>query len=101
MKRSTKIETAGFVLFFVGSMFIQMYIDSVLYLGIGMLYIAFMLIDAKLNEIEHEKHMDELHELRNKIDLSLEGMRKFVESDEINDDSEYFDNKRSETDKEK
>ena len=67
-----------------------------------MLYIAWMLIDAKLNEVIHEGHVEELNRLRESIDKSLENMKNFVASNqkEENED-EYFNSKKSEIDKDK
>ena len=102
MKKSTKMTIVGFTLFFVGSLAIQVYIEPIFFMGIVAMYISFLLIDAKLNEILHEGHVEELNQLRTNIDKSLEDMKKFVDSDQTQEDEEeYFNSKRSEIDKEK
>jgi len=102
MKKSTKIGIGGFLLFFIGSLIVQLYIEPLLYTGLMMLYIAWMLIDAKLNEVIHEGHVEELNRLRESIDKSLEGMKNFVNSDQTKEDEdEYFNSKKSEIDKDK
>ena len=102
MKKSTKISILGFFLFFVGSLAIQMYIEPIFFMGIMAMYISFLLIDAKLNEILHEGHVEELNQLRTNIDKSLEAMKKFVDSDQTKlNEEEYFNSRKSEQDKEK
>ena len=97
MKKSTKINIAGFVLFFIGSVIIQMYIDALLYVGLIVTAMAWMFMDAHVSEITHEKHMEELSELRTNIDESLEKMKQFVKPEELKEDlDDYFDKKRSE-----
>ena len=98
MKKSTVMTWAGFMLFIVGSMLVQLHIDLTLYCGIAMLGISFMLIDAKLNEIQHEGHMEELKKLKKNIDKSLDDMKKLVESDQTEkDETDYFEKKKSES----
>jgi len=98
MKKSKKINIAGFVLFFIGSVILQMYIETLLYIGLITLGIAWMFMDAHVGEITHEKHMAELSELRTNIDESLENMKQFIKPGELEEDeTDYFDKKRSES----
>ena len=94
MKRSTKYGILGFVLFFIGSLLIQMYIETIFFIGIVAMYLSFLLMDAKVNELEHERHVEEFDSLKEKIDESLEKMK------DLNEESEtaYYDNKINEDD---
>ena len=60
-----------------------------------------MFMDAQLDIERSEKSMEELLVLHKKIKASLAAMQNLGESDKKSDDSDYFDNKRSEIDKEK
>ncbi len=101
MKKSTKVKWSGFLFFMIGSVLIQQYIEVMFYLGGISLWIGVMFMDAQLDIERHEKNIEELSILHKKIEASLEQMQNIGESDEISDDSDYFDNKRSEIDKEK
>ena len=85
----------------LGSILVQQFIDPLFYMGGIALWIGVMFMDAQLDIERHEKNMEELSVLHKKIEASLEQMQNIGESDEKSDDSDYFDNKRSEIDKEK
>ena len=96
MKKSTKISILGFFLFFVGSLAIQMYIEPIFFMGIVAMYVSFLLIEAKMSEIIHEGHIEELNQLRINIDKSLEDMKEFVDSGQTKvDEADYFEKKKS------
>ncbi len=101
MKRSTKVKWSGFLFFMIGSVLVQQYIEPLFYAGGLSIWIGMMFIDAQLSVERHEKNMEELDVLHKKIEASLQNMQKLGESDEKSDDSDYFDKKRSQTDKEK
>jgi len=101
VKQSTKTKWTGFIFFFVGSILVQQFIDPLLYIGLIFLGISWMFMNAQLDIERSEKSMEELLVLHKKIEASLEQMKNLGESDEKSDDSDYFDNKRSEIDKEK
>jgi len=102
MKRSTVLGVIGFTLFFIGAMMMQLVIEPFLFAGGVFVYIGLIIADAKIKQLEHEHHMEQLIELHKKIEASLEDMKNNLgESDEKSDDSDYFDKKRSQTDEEK
>jgi len=101
MKRSTKMKITGFSFFIIGSIMVQQIISPLLYMGIILMGLAWMFMDAQLDLERHEKNMEELSVLHKKIEASLEQMQNIGESDEISDDSNYFDKKRSQTQEEK
>ncbi len=85
----------------VGSVLIQQYIEIMFYIGGISLWIGVMFMDAQLDIERHEKNIEELSILHKKIEASLEQMQNIGESDEISDDSDYFDKKRSQISEEK
>ena len=95
MKRSTKIYIAGFLLFFIGAVIIQIYIDSLLFLGIGLLYVSFMLIDAKMINVEYESHMEELDKAIKKAKENISLFQKANEPKEETSEDDYFNQKKS------
>ena len=98
MKQSTKAKIAGFTFFFVGSMFVQQFIDPLLYVGLIFLGISWMFMDAQLDLERSEKSLEQMRKLHENIEASLDKMKKFTDSDKTEkDEAEYFDKKRSES----
>ena len=97
------MNATGFALFFVGSLLVQHYIEPLLFWGVVLLFMAYMIIGVMADQIEHETRMAEFIELKGRMQETLDAMGKYTngESDEISDDSTYFDKKRSQTNEEK
>ena len=79
-------------------MFVQQFIDPLLYIGLIFLGISWMFMDAQLDLERSEKNIEDMRKLHENIEASLEKTRKFRDSDQTQEDeAEYFDKKRSES----
>ena len=76
MKKSTKAYWLGMFVFFAGSIVVQMYIDTLLFVGITAIAIGWMLINAHVDYQRHEENIDELNSLLAKIEETIKGCRK-------------------------
>ena len=102
MKRSTKIKIAGASLFVIGSLMVQQFIHPMLYAGIILMGISWMLMSAQLDFERSETDLERMKKAGKDIEETLEKIRNLKNSNQTQEDEEkYFNSKRSEIDKEK
>jgi len=68
MKKLTQVKVIGFILFMVGSVIIQQFIDPLLFIGIAILYFAMQIIDSIIELETAERRAQELQDLIDILD---------------------------------